>query len=386
MSNHKNRIFVDIHVIQSLPPSCVNRDDTGSPKTAVYGGVRRARVSSQSWKHAMRKMFNESFDENKVGKRTKLCVDWIVDKMIDIDKNIDGDKETAKKFARDTINIASTKKSKPIIPEPKKSEKNEDKSDDSDALLFLAPVQIEKIAELALEWMQTGKEPEKEIVSRSLTYGSTVDIALFGRMVAKAPSLDVDAAAQVAHAISTHKVENEYDYFTAIDDCAPEDQAGAGMIGTIEFNSSTLYRYATLAVHDLKNNLGDVNVVAKAVKEFVRAFVCSMPTGKLNTFANRTLPYAVLFAFRRDQPVNLVGAFETPIKAGEGGYQEKSAKALADYARAVYRNYFNEPEKAFFTAIGNELTGLGDALELPELLNKTEQVVAEFLHEDGVQA
>lgn len=382
MSNRKNRVFVDIHVIQSLPPSCVNRDDTGSPKTAMYGGIRRARVSSQSWKHAMREMFKESFDENEVGKRTRLCVDWVADRIKALDNSID--QENAKKYARDTINIASVDKSKPIIPESKKTKKNEDKSDDSDALLFLAPVQIEKIAELALQWIQTGKEPEKKTVSQSLAYGCVIDIALFGRMVAKAPDLGVDASAQVAHAISTHKVENEYDYYTAMDDRLPEDQAGAGMIGTIEFNSSTIYRYATVAAHDLKNNLGDVDAAAKAVKEFVRAFVCSMPTGKLNTFANNTPPYAVMVAIRRDQPINLVGAFETPVKAGEGGYQEKSAKAMANYVESVYGKFFNDPEKVFITAIGNELTGLGDSLELPKLLEKTEQVVGSLLQGDGV--
>ena len=384
MNNSNNRIFVDIHVLQSLPPSCVNRDDTGSPKTAMYGGIRRARVSSQSWKHAMREMFKESFDENEVGKRTKLCLDWVVDKMIDLDNSID--RNIAVKYARDTINIASAKKDKPIIPEPKKSEKSKEDSDDSDALLFLAPKQIEKTAELALEWMKTNKKPEKETVSQSLNYGCTIDIAMFGRMVAKAPELGIDASAQVAHAISTHKVENEYDYYTAMDDRAPENQVGAGMIGTIEFNSSTLYRYATVAAHDLKKNLGDANTVKKAVKEFIRAFVCSMPTGKLNTFANATPPYAVMVAIRRDQPVNMVGAFETPVKAGEGGYQEKSAKALADYAKIVYKKFFNVPEKAFYTSISNEFAELGEEMELPKLLEKTEQIIKSLLQEDGVQA
>lgn len=380
MSNNKNCVFVDIHVIQSLPPSCVNRDDTGSPKTAMYGGVRRARVSSQSWKHAMREIFKNYFDENEIGKRTKLCLDWIVDKIKAIDNSID--KEKAKKYARDTINIASAKKDKPIIPESKKAEKSEEKSDDSDALLFLAPVQIEKIAELALEWMQTGKKPEKETVSQSLTYGYTIDIALFGRMIAKAPDLGVDASAQVAHAISTHKVENEYDYYTAMDDRTPEDQQGAGMIGTIEFNSSTLYRYATIAAHDLNKNLGDVNAAAKAVKEFLRAFVSSMPTGKQNTFANGTPPYAVMVAIRRDQPVNLVGAFETPVKTGEGGYQKKSAEALAKYTQLVYDKFFTVPNKTFVTAINDELAKLGDMVGFPELLEKTEQVVCSFLQEE----
>ena len=262
----------------------------------------------------------------------------------------------------------------------------------SDALFFIGRQEAIDIAVLAVDYIKNGIRPDKKQVQEALNYykdcgamrSYAVDIALFGRMVAKAPSLNADASVQVAHAISTHKVENEYDYFTAMDDRAPEDQTGAGMIGTIEFNSSTLYRYATVAAHDLKDNLGDSNATAKAVKEFIRAFICSMPTGKLNTFANNTPPYAVMVAIRRDQPINLVGAFETPIKAGEGGYQEKSAKAMANYVGSVLGNFFKEPEKVFITAIGNELNGLGDSLELPELLEKTEQVVGGLLHEDGM--
>ena len=383
MSNHKNTIYVDVHVIQSLPPSCVNRDDTGSPKTAIYGGVRRARVSSQAWKHAMREMFKEYFDENEIGIRTKLCVEWIADKIVKLDNSIE--LETAKKYARDTINIASTDPKKPIIPESKKGKKEkeggEDANDDSDAMLFLAPMQVDKIAELALTWLGTNEKPDKKTVIQSLTHGHTIDIVLFGRMVAKASDLTSDGAAQVAHAISTHKVENEYDYFTAVDDYS--NQLGAAHIGTNEFNSSTLYRYANVAVHEL-DKLGDANAAAKAVKEFIRAFVCAMPTGKQNTVANGTPPYAVMVAIRRDQPVNLAGAFENPIKSGEGGYQKKSTEALAEYTQVVYTKFFAPPEKTFITAIGDELARLGDSLEFPELLNKTEQIVSNLLAENGV--
>jgi len=363
MSNRKNRVFVDIHVIQSLPPSCVNRDDTGSPKSAMYGGIRRARVSSQSWKHAMREMFKEYFSESEVSERTKKIVEKVADQICALS---DASKEDAVILAEKIINQAgvSTKDSK------------------AKALFFMSNKQAENMARMAI----MDPLPVKKETQAALNAGTGVDIALFGRMVADDPALNTDASAQVAHAISTHKVENEYDYYTAMDDRSPEDQAGAGMIGTIEFNSSTLYRYATVAVHDLKNNLGDVDASARAVKEFVRAFVCSMPTGKLNTFANNTPPYAVMVTIRRDQPINLVGAFETPVKVGEGGYQERSAKVMANYAKNVYGNFFNAPEKVFITSIGNELTGLGDSLELPVLLEKTEQVVGSLLQGDGVQA
>ena len=363
MKNHENRIFVDVHVVQSLPPSCVNRDDTGSPKTAMYGGVRRARVSSQAWKHAMREMFKEYFSEEELSERTKKIVDKVALQIQSLsDKSI----EDAMELAENIINQAGIST----------------KDAEAKALFFMSNKQAESMALLAL----TDPLPSKKEVQTALNAGKGVDISLFGRMVADDPVLNTDASAQVAHAISTHKVENEYDYYTAMDDRSPEDQAGAGMIGTIEFNSSTLYRYSTVAVHDLKNNLGDVEAAAKAVKEFIRAFVLSMPTGKLNTFANNTLPYAVMIALRRDQPVNLVGAFEKPINKKDGGYQERSANALADYADSLYNNFINPPEKTFIISLGDELAGLGEKLELARTLEKIEQVVGDILQEGGGKA
>ena len=363
MRNPKNRVFVDIHVIQSLPPSCVNRDDTGSPKTAMYGGVRRARVSSQAWKHAMRELFKEYFSESELSERTKKIVEKVADQ---IDLLGTFSKEDAIKKAEKIINQAGVST----------------KDLEAKALFFMSNKQAENLAHLAL----MNPLPSKKEVQAALNAGKGIDIALFGRMVADDPALNTDASAQVAHAISTHKVENEYDYFTAMDDRSPEDQAGAGMIGTVEFNSSTLYRYATVAAHELEQNLGDINATAKAIKEYIRAFVCSMPTGKLNTFANNTPPYAVMVAIRRDQPLSMAGAFETPIKAGEGGYQAKSAKALADYASKMYDNFLSKPKDALITSVGDELIGLGEALQFIELLGKTEQTVGGYLQEDGVDA
>ncbi len=363
MSNSKNRVFVDVHVIQSLPPSCVNRDDTGSPKTAIYGGVRRARVSSQAWKHAMREMFNERFDESELSERTKKIVEKVAEQI----RRLHGiGEDEAMVAAEKIINKAEVKTS----------------NSEAKALFFMSNKQAENLAHMAL----LDPLPGKKEVQEALNVGAGVDIALFGRMVADDPALNTDASAQVAHALSTHKVENEYDYYTAMDDRKPEDTAGAGMIGTIEFNSSTLYRYATVAAHDLANNLGDANAAAVAVREFLRAFALSMPTGKQNTFANGTPPYAVMVALRRDQPVNLVGAFETPVKTGEGGYQKASTDALAKYAGLVYDNFFSAPEYAFVAGIGEELIELGDAMEFSELLIQTEDMVRNLLQEDEVRS
>ncbi|NLB53939.1 MAG: type I-E CRISPR-associated protein Cas7/Cse4/CasC [Syntrophomonadaceae bacterium] len=361
--NGKRKLFVDIHVIQSLPPSCVNRDDTGSPKTAIYGGVRRARVSSQAWKHAVREMFKSYFDESELGERTKKIVEKVAGQISNLSKL--SEEETIK-LAEKIINQAGIGT----------------KDSEAKALFFMSNKQAENLAQMAI----MDPLPGKKEVQQALNESNGVDISLFGRMVADDPALNTDASAQVAHAISTHRVENEYDYFTAMDDRSPEDQAGAGMIGTIEFNSSTLYRYATVAAHDLKKNLGDIDATKKAVKEFVRAFVCSMPTGKQNTFANVTPPYAVMVAFRSDQPVNLVGAFETPVRAGEGGYQKKSTEMLAKYTKNVYEKFLAVPEKVFVTAINDELAELGDSIEFSDLLNGTEETVSNYLKETEVNS
>jgi len=356
MQNEVKRVFVDIHVIQSLPPSCVNRDDTGSPKSAFYGGVRRARVSSQCWKHAMREMFEETFDESELSERTLKIVEKVAEKICLI-KDID--MEEAKKLAEKIINQAGI------------STKNYE----AKALFFMSNKQAENLARMAI----MDPLPSKKEVQAALNAGKGIEIALFGRMVADEPSLNSDASAQVAHAISTHKAENEYDYYTAIDDRLPEGQQGAGMIGTIEFNSSTLYRYATIAAHDLVNNLDDKAVAVKAIIEFIRAFVFSMPSGKQNTFANNTPPYALIVSIRQDQPINLVGAFETPVKAGEGGYLKKSVEALADYAKCLYDNFVEKPYRTYITSMNDLLNDLGENMDFSQLLNSTEQTINNLL-------
>lgn len=215
------------------------------------------------------------------------------------------------------------------------------------------------------ELAKKAKDAKKAIVANQ-----AVDIALFGRMVAKDPSLNADACAQVAHSISTHRVDNEYDYFTAVDDLAPKDNAGAGMIGVVEYNSATLYRYATIAVHELDRELGnETDVTTKAVVEFIRAFITSMPTGKQNTFANRTLPDAVLVTMRRDQPINFVGAFERPIQDKGTGYVQESIHSLERYANKVYSTFAKKPEKSWTIGIEEDLTDT-EKVDLDKLLQE----------------
>lgn len=378
------RIYVDLHVLQTVPPSCVNRDDTGSPKTAIYGGVTRARVSSQAWKHVMRQMFEECLGEDAdyaKGYRTKNVAALIADEICRIDATME--KAEATSLAKDALSIVG-------IATEENNGKEEAKKEASKVLFFISKGQVQLMANWALKCKEDlyriaalppkskeAKEPEnkklkaklqKEAVER-LKMKPSLDQALFGRMVASNALLNYDASAQVAHAISTHAVENEYDYFTAVDDCLPEGSTGAGHLGTVEFNSSTMYRYATVNVGELVGMLGEKT--PEAVRAFAEAFIRSMPTGKQNTFANRTRPDAVYVTVRRDQPINMAGAFEKPIRAGSEGYAAGSVAALVDYAQETYKDFAAEPERAWTVGKGMEelaqpgsVNALLDALEL----------------------
>lgn len=356
-------LYVDIHVLQTVPPSCVNRDDTGSPKTARYGGVTRARVSSQAWKRAVRLMFHDLLTVEQVGVRTKKIVGLVAKEI---------DPATLTGAQGDLFGAEPGEPSPEALKLAEKllmaaGLKIKDAEKGTDALFLMSTGQAKALAKVD----PTQKEKDlKKQCQEALMEAPSVDMALFGRMVADDPSLNFDAACQVAHAISTHAVQNEFDYFTAVDDCAPEDNAGAGHLGTVEFNSATLYRYATVNVKVLEENLR--TDTPQAVRAFVEAFVRSMPTGKQNTFANRTLPDAVVVMLRDDQPVNFCGAFEKPVAAKEDegyGYVEASKKALCDYAKQV-QDYVSAPVKTL--RVGPDGT-------LAEVLAKLEAEVKERL-------
>lgn len=343
MTNSINqRLFLDIHAIQTVPPSNINRDDTGSPKTAQYGGVTRARVSSQSWKRAIRKYFYDKGDTQNMGIRSCDIVNYIAKIIVEKDKSISV--EDAITLVEKTLNAAklSTKDQK------------------LKALFFISNNQADKFAQACLD-----KKTDKTELQEILNADTSIDIALFGRMLADDPSLNEDASSQVAHAISTHAIESEFDFYTAVDDLAPEDNAGAGMLGTLEYDSSTLYRYANIALHDFYKQLGDKEEVIDAVKLFVEAFVKSMPTGKINSFANQTLPQAVVVSLRSDRPINLVSAFEEPVKS-ENGYVDKSIQKLF----AEYVKYEKILDKPIFT----DYLLLDDTLEVKSIGKSTQNL------------
>lgn len=368
--------YIDVHIVQNIPPSCVNREDTGSPKSAMYGGVKRLRVSSQAWKHVTRSFFDAHLDREDLGTRTKRVVGILAKEIGRQAEDLEND---AQKLAEEVFNAAKIKLSE---PRAKKSEEASKKAKESGYLLFLSNRQIAQLAEMAVESARSGEELDKKEVKKIFKSENSIDVALFGRMVADDADLNVDAACQVAHAISTHAAENEFDFFTAVDDdksrAEEREDAGAGMMGTIEFSSATMYRYATVNLDLLHENLGDAEATLRALTSFIEAFVKTMPTGKQNTFANRTLPSMVVVQVRDDQPVSLVGAFERPVlKSDTEGFVAKSVRKLVEHEKQLEEAFGVKPRHAFVVSLedyeGTE--SLGERVAFNVLTDKVRDVV-----------
>ena len=364
--------YVDIHIIQNLPPSCVNRDDSGSPKSAIYGGVRRLRVSSQSWKRAARLYFDDLLDASDVGVRTKRVAGVLAAKIAEDAPELT---ESALSLAEGVFKTAKIKLS------PPRGKKNAPQ--ESGYLMFLSAGQIGRLAELAITSARGGEALDARTVKKIFKETHAVDIALFGRMVADDTDLNVDAACQVAHAISTDAAENEYDFFTAVDDeksrSEEEEDAGAGMMGTVEFSSATMYRYATVNLDMLVKNLGDGEAALRALEVFIKGFCLSMPTGKQNTFANRTVPETVVVSVREDQPVSLVGAFEKPIpQDADRGYVDRSVESLVRYSSTIEENYGLRPLASLVVALQDSeaVSSVGERVSFADLPGRVRDIVA----------
>ncbi|MGX2997121.1 type I-E CRISPR-associated protein Cas7/Cse4/CasC [Streptomyces sp. JNUCC 64] len=402
------RTILDIHILQNVPPSNLNRDDTGAPKTALYGGVRRARVSSQAWKRATRKAFEELLPPSELGVRTKKVAEELAERIVALDDNL---KEPAAAFelAAEVIRVATG--SKVEVPKRKAKtggETGEDVAPESLYLMFLSRRQLDALATLAIKGSAGGdltalkeylKDKDNKAAARTAAdTRHSVDIALFGRMVADSADLNVDAATQVAHAIGVHRVEIESDYYTAVDDRNARDgESGAGMIGSVDFNSATLYRYAAVDVDELHRNLGvgykdagkreagdesPGTPAERAVTAFLEAFVHSLPTGKVNTFGNHTLPSAVVVKLRARRPVSFADAFERPIPlTREGGYLRGSCERLAAHVPSLEEQYgVQDGDRTWVFRVGEAteaLSALGSEVTFRTLLDEVGQAVAQ---------
>ena len=317
-------MIIELHAIQSFAPSNLNRDDTGNPKEALFGGVRRARISSQSAKRAMRTsdIFSDSLDV-PTGNRTKKLVAYVADKL-EVDEV---DREWAEKHATALAQDLYAKMDR-------RSEQ------ETSVLLYISEEEIAEIVRFLSDSRENGMEPDikafaKQFIKKLANRTSAPDIALFGRMLAEKPALNIDAACQVAHAISTHEVNTaEFDYFTAVDDFSPEDTSGAGMLGLVPFNSATYYRCARIDWEQLLDNLGgDAELARQTVGAFMRAFALVVPTGMQNSFVNKHAPDSLLAVARpNNDGQSLANAFEKPVLSKrDSGYAEPSIKKLSEY-------------------------------------------------------
>ena len=372
-------LVIDIHALQTLPPSLINRDDTGAPKSAVFGGVPRQRVSSQSWKRAIRAYFENNIDPESVGDRSKRLPEKIA-KLVEEHEGWDA--ERAIKQVTDLFKSAgiNTEVDSKRIKELEKSDA-EDKEEllkearypRTKYLIFLSPQQVERAAReiVAADGEKIKKAEAKEILDTQ----HSVDMAMFGRMVADDAAFNVDAAVQVAHALGIHGSAPEFDYFTAVDDLAEDgEETGAGMIGTVQMMSSTLYRFATVNVAGLGKNLESEENAKQAAIQFVDAFIKSMPTGKINTFANHTLPELVYVTVRDTRPVSLVTAFEEPVQATDAkNLRRAGAEALAQEEKEFEESYGLKPQAAFVVGVSEAREPFADIAEsvtLPELTER----------------
>lgn len=325
-------LFVELHLIQNFAPSNLNRDDTGAPKNAIFGGQRRTRVSSQCFKRAMRLYCRDQqlIPPEYRALRTKRLQALLLERLADRDQ------EEAIGKIEVALAAAGLK-----LKDGGKTE----------YLLFLGEREIAGFAALIEDHWEvlvlpaTGEKKSKkeskaaipaELAKQAkalLDGGKAVDVALFGRMLADLPQVNQDAACQVAHAISTHRVERDFDYFTAVDDVSGPDETGAGMIGQIEFNSATFYRYALLDVSKLLKNLqGDKALTASAIEALIQSMVRAVPSGKQNSFAAHNLPEFIGVSLRQS-PLNLANAFERPIQPRhDKSLTEQSVAALSEYA------------------------------------------------------
>ena len=372
---------LELHIIQSVPVACLNRDDLNSPKTAMFGGVQRARVSSQAWKSPIREEMKEieialfkgnrsrrmvselstKLQKKGLEKDTSVIIsEHVADIIETLDTKTDGDGfrkiKTLMFFSEaeyDAVVDAVTDETR-VIAETVRDLTNAF----SDASKALKETDDEKkdavkkeMERLEREIEKTGKKLAKAFndkkirdAIKSVQLKDAADIALFGRMVANDHSLTVEAASMFSHALSTHKADNEIDFFAAVDDLQPSEEAGAGMTGTLEFNSATYYRFAALNLDMLadKDHLGAMTAEERQsiVRTFLEATIKAMPAARKYTMNGNTIPVYVLgIAREKGHPIQLVNAFENPVPSSKRGFVVESINRLNDEFADLKNNW-----------------------------------------------
>lgn len=338
-------MLIELHLIQNFAPSNLNRDDTNNPKDCEFGGVRRARISSQCFKRAVR--HHPTFAAATgvpLSYRSNLMKPELVKRLMSAGLPEADAAARAEEFAK---NYSS-----------KKAKMDGDKTL---TLIFFSEAEFQSAAAYLSEHAAAAeiKSFAEEMAKTTKNRPGAPDIAMFGRMLADRPETNIDAACQVAHAISTHAVNMDMDFYTAVDEIQKNQgnaETGAGMMGLSGFNSACFYRYACIDFDQLVRNLkGDAALAVRTVEGFLRASVAAVPTGKQNSHAAQNPPSFMMAVVRRDGSAwSLANAFEKPVREAGNGLVFASVKALDTYWGKLVSFYQGQPQPVVALLNGEE--------------------------------
>ncbi|OAN42837.1 hypothetical protein A6A03_03730 [Chloroflexus islandicus] len=380
-------MLIAVHLLQNHAPSNLNRDDNNEPKDAIFGGVRRARISSQAIKRSIRwsPHFRTPFEEAQLGHllavRTQLLPEEVRKRLEHTDLADEAKQaiiEAAARLGKGERNPSSEEDSsdkKRGRGKGKGTAAGGEEKFKTAQLMFLTAKDIDHLTTRLSDIVRTKGIDYLQALQGDNLVGEigayephSVDIAMFGRMTTSSPFKDVDAAVQVAHAISTHGIETEFDFYTAVDDISGE--TGAGFIGDTTFNSATYYKYFSIDWEALVKNLNeDKNIAAMAVHALIKAAMFAIPSGKQNSFAAHNLPDLVLVEVRTDNiALSYANAFVKPVRAtAQMSLLEASAKALQDYIPQINGIYNLKAERAFLSTVPFTLNGATSCTDLAAL-------------------
>lgn len=382
--------LIAIHLLQNHAPSNLNRDDNGDPKDAVFGGVRRARISSQALKRSIRwnDGFRSAFADTPelLSQRTQLLPEEVRRRLDGLDLADEARAAIVQAAARlgKGEGRPAAEPGDEGADDGKKAKRGKKGGAEAAAedrvktaqLMFLTAAEVDQLAtKLANIVREQGVDVlsslggDKLVAAIGAYEPHAADIAMFGRMTTSSPFKDVEAAVQVAHALSTHAVEQEFDFYTAVDDISGE--AGAGFIGEVSFNSATYYKYLSVDWEGLVKNLqGDAAIAGVTVRALIRAALFAIPTGKQNSFAAHNLPDLALVEVRPQKiALGYHNAFVKPVRATGGkSLVEASAEALEQYIPQINGMYGLQAERAFLSTVPFQLDGARQCANLDELL------------------
>ena len=345
-------MLFEIHMLKNYPPVNLNRDDSGAPKTCFFGGVQRGRISSQCLKRSWRT--SDIFHSlNSSGIRTRALPIIVSEKLESLGIAPEFIEEAKNKITGIANKDGTLNKKGPYTTQ----------------MVFYSEEEINRVVEA----VKTAIEEDNDIIKFkkrtpkdfdqlkkcSKEKPISLDIALFGRMVTSDYFSDVDASIQVAHAISTHAVNRESDYFTAVDDLIrnSDDISGAGMIGDIDYNSCCYYEYVALDTDILMDNLKNCSertlLIEKLIPVLLQSIAFTNPSGKQNTFAGQILPDLIMVECKTQKiPLSYVNAFETPVSAwgNQPNLVKNSIKKLVEHIDCMDFTYeLPILHRAFFT-------------------------------------